>query len=113
MKILLVWLAVVASQMNTLNDKQVVHLQPRSGAIQADFGGKLLELLHAPTIIYLPMTPPRLDAQGNPWSVDIRNMGPDAVTVVGKGQFTVRIIVDQTVYVHSNGTAYSLLKRQP
>jgi hypothetical protein len=110
MKILLVWLAVIAGQMNPLHEKQVVHLQSHSGAIQVDFGGKLLELFHAPTIIYLPMMPPKFDSQGNPWSVDIRNMGPAPVTVVGKGQFSVHINVDQTVLIHSNGAAYSLLK---
>jgi hypothetical protein len=31
----------------------VVHLQPQSGAIQVDFGGKQFELTHSPTIIYL------------------------------------------------------------
>ena len=73
MKSLFVCIAVIIGQMNTLLDKQVVHLQPHSGAIRADFGGKRLELLDAPTIIYLPMAPPRLDSHGNPWSVDIRN----------------------------------------
>jgi hypothetical protein len=58
MKALLICVAVIIGQMNTLQDKQVVHLQPHSGAIRADFGGKLLELLDAPAIIYLPMAPP-------------------------------------------------------
>jgi hypothetical protein len=65
-KALLACIAVIIGQMNTLRDRQVVHLQPHSGAIRADFGGKLLELLDAPTIIYLPTTPPKLDSQGNP-----------------------------------------------
>jgi hypothetical protein len=108
MKALLICVAVIIGQMNTLQDKQVVHLQPHSGAIRADFGGKLLELLDAPAIIYLPMAPPKLDSQGNPWSVDIRNLGPNAVTVVGASQFSSRIIVGQTVHVFSNGRSYSL-----
>ena len=108
MKALLICVAVVIGQMNTLQDKQVVHLQPHSGAIRADFGGKLLELLDAPAIIYLPMAPPKLDSQGNAWSVDIRNLGPGAVTVVGTSQFSSRIIVGQTVHVFSNGRSYSL-----
>jgi hypothetical protein len=106
MKALLVCIAAIAGQMNTLQDKQVVHLQPHSGAIRADFGGKLLELLDAPAIIYLPMAPPKLDSQGNAWSVDIRNLGPGAVTVVGTSQFSSRIIVGQTVHVFSNGMTY-------
>jgi hypothetical protein len=107
MKTLVISLALVVAQMNTLQEKPVVHLGSHSGAIQTGFGGKLLELLHAPTIIYLPMTPPRLDTQGNPWCVDIRNMGPGAVTVVGTNQFELRVIVGQTARVFSNGTSYS------
>jgi hypothetical protein len=106
MKALLICVAVVIGQMNTLQDKQVVHLQPHSGAIRADFGGKLLELLNAPAIIYLPMAPPKLDSQGNAWSVDIKNLGPGVVTVVGASQFSSRIIVGQTVHVSSNGMTY-------
>ena len=108
MRMILVCLAVIVGQMNTLQDKPVVHLQPHSGAIQVDFGGKLLELLHAPTIIYLRMTPPVLDSHGNSWSVDIKNLGPGVVTVVGKDQFSLRIIVGQIVHILSNGTSYSL-----
>jgi hypothetical protein len=108
MKALLICLALLVGQQNTLQDKPVVHLQPHSGAIRVDFGGKRLELLDAPTIIYLPTAPPKLDFQGNPWSVDIRNLGPRAVTVVGTSQFSVRIIVSQTAHIAWNGTAYSL-----
>jgi hypothetical protein len=99
-------MGVIIGQMNTLQDRQVVHLQPHSGAIRADFGGKRLDLLDAPTIIYLPMAPPKLDSQGNAWSVDIRNLGPSVVTVVGTSEFSLRIIVGQTVHVFSNGTTY-------
>ena len=108
MKALLICIAVMTGQMNTLQEQQVVHLQPHSGAIRADFGGKLLELLNAPAVIYLPMAPPKLDSHGNPWSVDIRNLGPGAVTVVGASQFSSRIIVGQTLHVFSNGRSYSL-----
>jgi hypothetical protein len=97
MKALLVSVAVLIGQMNTLQEKQVVHLQPHSGAIRADFGGKLLELQNAPAIVYLPMAPPKLDLQGNPWSLDIRNLGPGVVAVVGTSQFSLRIMVGQTV----------------
>jgi len=108
MKVLIISIAFAIGQMNTLQDKPVVHLQPHSGAVQVDFGGKQLELDHAPTVIYLPMTPPKLDSQGNPWSVDIKNLGPGVVMVVGKDQFSSRIVVSQTIHVFSNGISYSL-----
>jgi hypothetical protein len=108
MQMLLIFLGLIVAQINTLQEKPIVHLEPRSGAIQAYFGGKQLELQHAPTIIYLPMTPPKSDSQGNPWSVDIKNIGPGAVTVVGTNQFSSRIAVGQKIQVFSNGTSYSL-----
>jgi hypothetical protein len=107
MKALLISVAVFIGQMNTLQSKQVVHLQPHSGVIRTEFGGKRLELLDAPAIIYLPMAPPKLDSQGNPWSVDIRNLGPGVVTVVGTSQFSARIISNQILHVFWNGTSYS------
>ena len=107
MKILLIGLCLMIGQMTTLQERPVVHLQPHSGAIRADCGGKQLELVDAPATIYLPMAPPRLDFQGNPWSVDIRNLGPRAVTVVGTSQFDARIILNQTLHVFWNGTSYS------
>jgi hypothetical protein len=105
---LLLWTAILAGQTNALQGKQVVYLQPHSGAIRVDFGGKQLDLLEAPAVIYLPMAPPKLDSQGKPRSIDIRNLGPNAVTVVGASQFSSRVIVGQTIHVNSNGRAYSL-----
>ena len=107
-KALLIGLGLMIGQMNTLQSKQVVHLQPHSGAIRAEFGGKRLELLDAPATVFLPMEPPKLDSEGVPWTVDIKNMGPRMVTVVGGSRFSSRIIVGQTVHVFSNGTSYSL-----
>ena len=107
MRTLLTSLAFFFAQMNSLQEKPVVHLELHSGAIQANFGGKVLELRDAPTIIYLPMTPPKLDSQGNSWSVDIKNLGPGAVNVVGTNQFEMRVVVGKTAHMFSNGTSYS------
>jgi hypothetical protein len=108
MKTLLVSLALFISQMNTLQDKQVVHLLPHRDSIEVGFGGQRLDLINAPKVINLPATPPKQDSQGNPWSVDVRNLGPSVVTVVGKPQFSIHINVNQTVHIYSNGRAYSL-----
>jgi hypothetical protein len=112
MKLLLIGVALFISQMNTMQSKQVVHLQPHSATIEADYGGKLVELQNAPASVYLPVAPPGVDSQGNRWSVDIKNMGPGIVTLVhtskfSTSQFSVRIIVGQTVHVFSSGTLYS------
>ena len=108
MKTLLICTAIIIGQMNTLQTKQVAHLPPHGDTIQTEFGGKLLELTNAPAIVYLPTIAPKLDSQGQPWSIDIENLGPGVTTVLGQGQFTVRIRVAQTVHVIWNGTSYSL-----
>jgi hypothetical protein len=108
MKTSLMCLALFVGQMKTLQSKPVVHLQPHRDAITADFGGDLLELINAPGVVNLPPVPPKPDPQGSPWFVDVKNLGPSAVTVVGKAQFNVKITVGQTVHIYSNGTEYSL-----
>jgi hypothetical protein len=108
MKTLLIYLALLAGQMNTLQEKQIVHLAPNHENIDATFGGELLELINAPAVIQLPTKPPKTDSTGNPWIVDVKNLGPGVVTVQGKGQFSVKINIGQTVHIFSNGAAYSL-----
>jgi hypothetical protein len=108
MKAFLICLALFFSQMKMLQDKPVVHLQPHRASIESEFGGKLLELIHAPAIIYLPATPPKTDSQGNSWSIDIKNLGPGGVTVVSGSKFSAQIHVGQTVHISSDGHAYSL-----
>lgn len=108
MKSLLICLALLVGQKDTLQDRPVVHLQPHRAAIDISFGGKLLELINAPSVVILPTAPPKLDSEGNPWSIDVKNLGPGAVTVTGKSQFSTKVSVGQTVHIAWNGTAYSL-----
>jgi hypothetical protein len=108
MKTFLICTAVIIGQMNAQQTKQVAHLPPNRDTIPAEFGGKLLELTNAPAIVYLPTTAPKLDSQGQPWSVDIENLGPGVTAVLGQGEFTERIRVGQTVHVVWNGSSYSL-----
>lgn len=112
MKALVICAAFFVGQMNPLQEKQIVHLQPHSNLIRGDSGGKLLELRNAPTIICLPLSPPRVDYEGHPWSLDIRNLGPRDVTIVGTSQFTLQIIVGKTVTILGNGISYTV-KRSP
>jgi len=106
MKILLVSLAFIVAQMSTLQEKPVVHLGPHGDAVQIGFGGKLLELINAPAIIRLPKIPPKLDDEGEPWAVRIKNLGPNGVTVADTGHFKLQINVGQTVQIDSNGAEY-------
>ena len=84
MKTSLICTAIIIGQMNTLQTKQVAHLPPHGDAIQTEFGGKLLELTNAPAIVYLPTIAPKLDSQGQPWSIDIENLGPGVTTVLDR-----------------------------
>jgi hypothetical protein len=107
MRILFLCFVLFAGQMNSLQDKPVVHLKPHSTHIEIGFGGSLLELANASPIIDLPSRPPKTDMKNRPWSVDIKNFGPGVVTVNGPGQFSVAIEVGQTVHISSNGSIYS------
>jgi hypothetical protein len=107
MRHFLIYLALIAGQMNTLQDKPVVHLHPHQDVIPADFGGDLVVLVNGPTVVHLPNLPPTLDAQRRPWAVFVQNLGPGRVTVVGKSQFSVEVSVNRTVQIKSNGTAYA------
>jgi hypothetical protein len=102
--------ALIAGQMITMQDRPVVHLRPNSNSISADFGGDLVELINAPPTVFLPGSPPATDAEGNPWSVDVKNMGTGRVMILAKGEFTVAVAVGQTVHIHWDGTMYSLAR---
>lgn len=108
MKTLLLCSALLVGQMNTLQDKPVVHLPPNRDVIGFEYGGDLLQLSNSPAVIALPAVPPKFDSKGSPWSIDIKNLGPRAVTVVGNSQFSVPVNVGRTIRVLSNGAAYSL-----
>ncbi len=108
MKSLLLCAAIIAGQMITLQDRPVVHLAPNRSSISGDFGGKILELINAPAMVSLPADPPRLDSKGKPWSLDIRNLGPAQVTIMGKQHFSVSVSVGRTVHVVWNGTMYAV-----
>jgi hypothetical protein len=106
MKALLLAALVFIGQMNSLQERPVVHLAPHRNSISVDFGGKLLDLINSPATISLPKDPPRLDSKGERWSIDIRNFGPADVTVVGKPPFKIPVGVGETVHIAWDGTAY-------
>jgi hypothetical protein len=108
MKLLLMIPALLLGQVAILQGRQVVHLPANQAMIDVRDGGKLLELANSPAIVHLPAEPQKLDEDGNPWTLDVKNLGPVPVSVAGKAQFHVMIGVGQTVHISSNGSAYSL-----
>lgn len=108
MKVLLLCLACCFAQMDTMQERPLVHLKPKGSQIDASLGGKILELMNAPALILLPKHPPKRDTQGGPWLVEVKNLGPRAVTILGDRGFTVQVAVGRTVEISSNGEIYSL-----
>ena len=106
MTALLLCLLLGIGQLNSLQSKPVVHLLPNSPYIHAAFGGKTVDLINAPPSISLPAVVPAQDLQGNPWAVDVKNLGPAVVTVVGNRGFKVQIAVGATVHIYSNDGTY-------
>lgn len=108
MKSLLLGLILFAGQAITMQSKPVVHLRPNSNVIDPNFGGSLVELSNAPATVYLPASIPAPDASGDPWSIDVKNFGPAAVTISGKQNFTTIVAVNQTIHIQVNGQGYML-----
>ena len=100
--------ASVIAQMQTLRARPVVRLPASQVVLGANVGGMSLELLNASPILNLPSRPPKLDAQGRPWAIDVNNLGPRLVTVVGPAQFSVAVHVKGLVHIYSNGSRYGL-----
>jgi hypothetical protein len=102
----LIYLALFAGQYNTLQDKPVVRLHPHQDFIPVEFGGDLVELMNAPPQVQLP--PLRLvDSHGRPWSIEVRNLGPGTVNIVGKAQFHAEVPVGHSVTIKATNAGYS------
>jgi len=106
MKTSLIFLALFAGQYKTLQDRPVVRLHPHQDFIPVEFGGDLVELMDAPPQVQLP-TPRLVDSHGRPWSIEVRNLGPGTVTIVGKAQFHVEVPVGHSVSIKANNVGYS------
>jgi hypothetical protein len=106
MKPIFIALALFAGQAMTMQDKPVVHLKPHADIILQSFGSSLLELSQAPQIVYLPATPPKPDANGQQWTIDVENFGPLPASASDKAAFSVPIAVGQTVHILSNVNKY-------
>lgn len=112
MKIFLVSAAFLIGQigtLNTLQDKPVVRLPPHQRSIPID-GGDLVELKNAPPTVELPQQAPAVNSHGRPWLIDVRNLGPGTVTVIGRPQFSLLLTVGQTAHIKSTNTGYSLAR---
>jgi hypothetical protein len=108
MKALFLLAVLIGGQAITMQAKPVVHLKPNKNQIEEGFDGSLLELVQSPPVVTLPSKPPMPGQSGDPWSVDVKNLGPSAVTIEGKGIFRLPVAVGQTVHIASDGSKYSV-----
>lgn len=106
----LISLTLFAAQLPTLQDKPVIHLRPHQDSIPASFGGNVVMIANGPSVVRLPGSPPLLDTHRKPWVIDVRNLGPGAVTVVGNAQFNVKVELNHTVEIQSSGNTYSIVR---
>jgi|HubBroStandDraft_1064217.scaffolds.fasta_scaffold94829_1 hypothetical protein len=107
MKTAVIYLALLVGQMHTLQDGPVIHLRPDQDFIKNEYGGATVELANSQKVIQLPKQPPTVDSRGKPWAVDIKNAGPNSVTVVGRADFSVLVPVGKVVHIKFTSTGFS------
>jgi hypothetical protein len=110
-------IALFAGQLQ--GSQSVVRLSPpHASNIPETAGGQLVELLKAPPSVRLPHPTPKLDPQGNAWYVDVRNMGPNDVSLeqaplfeqVGP-QIVILLHPRDTARIRANGSGYVVVRR--
>jgi hypothetical protein len=91
MKALLLCLLLFTGQLN----RTASVVRPPSGAtvIPNNSGGKLVELLNAPANVDLPLAP---TSTGTAWSVEIKNLGPHAVTIRASHHLAVSLLPNES-----------------
>jgi hypothetical protein len=82
MKTLLLCLAVFGWQLQSNTPQTVVRLV-HSASITSKARGEMIELLQPADTVSLPLQVPGPDGDGVAWFVDIRNLGPNDVTIQG------------------------------
>jgi hypothetical protein len=110
MKLFLLCIALFAGQLQTSQNEAVVRLPPHTSGIHASDGGKMVELLYAAPSLSLPKEIPAAGADGKPWYVDVRNLGPGEVALEGGDGFVVHMLPKQVVRIRAAGTTYTVTK---
>jgi hypothetical protein len=110
MKNFLIYLVIFGGQMSTLQDQPVVHLHPHQNFIPIEYGGDLVEFMNAPPVVQLPQQAPMQDSRGRPWLIEVKNLGPGSVTIVGGAQFSLQVPVGKTVSIKSTRAGYSSVR---
>jgi hypothetical protein len=86
--------------------QSVLRLPPNAMGIPKTANGKIVELLNSAPVMSLPVKPPIAPPGTGPWFVDIRNLGPNNVTVQGTNSFTVLVRANDFVRIRAVGNVY-------
>jgi hypothetical protein len=118
MKTLLLCLAVFGWQLQSSQPQTVVRLV-HPASIPAHARGELVELLRSTDTVSLPVPVPGPDQSGTAWFVDIRNLGPNDVTIQSGDvattdngpQFSVLLHPKDVTRIRAVGSKYVASKR--
>lgn len=118
MKLFVLLMALFAGQLQGPQGQSVVRLTPpHASNIPEAAGGQLVELLNAPASVRLPHPVPKRDPQGNAWYVDVKNMGPNDVSLEQSPVFAqvgpqVLILLHpmDKARIRANGSGYVVVK---
>lgn len=118
MKMLLLCLAIFGWQPQGSQIQTVVRLAHAS-TIPVRTRGEMVELFHPPDSVSLPEPVPGSDQDGTAWFVDIRNLGPNDVTIQAGAaataqngpQFTVLLHPKDVTRIRAVGSKYVASKR--
>jgi hypothetical protein len=107
------WLALLLIQphLAAQNNEDVVRLPPNALGISGNDNGKIVELLNSASVLNLPPKPPAANPIRGPWFVDVRNLGPNDVTLKGINGFTVIIHRNDFIRIRAVGNIYVLAGR--
>jgi hypothetical protein len=117
MKSIVLMIALFAGQLQ--GTQPIVRLSPpHASNIPETAGGQLVELLKAPASVRLPHPVPKRDPQGKPWFVDVKNMGPNDVSLeqaplfeqVGP-QVVIILHPRDTARIRASGSGYVVINR--
>jgi hypothetical protein len=119
MKLILSCLLLFAGQLQTPQSEGVIRLvPPHASNIPETARGQLVELERAPSDVFLPHPAPKRDPQGSVWYVDIKNLGPNDVSIEEVPPFLqtgpqvlVLLHPKDMARIRANGSTYVVVKR--
>jgi hypothetical protein len=113
MKTLLLCLAVFGWQLQSSQPQTVIRVS-HAAIIHANARGEMVELLRPYDAVTLPVPPPGPDQDGTAWFVDVRNLGPNDVTIQSGDmatnqngpQFTILLHPKDVTRIRAVGSKY-------